>query len=151
MDEVDLEIARLEALEDEREAAWELLSEAIDRGVLADSYAGLWLSDDGETLVIAVTGDTGSATDCLRAISPSAPIAVVTRQHPMAELEALERSLHSALEAEGLPWSTFGIAVQDNMVDVEVPDLGHPAAERLRNRFAGQPLRWTQGDPPQAC
>jgi hypothetical protein len=135
MDDVERKLARIEVETDRREEAWSRIRAAVERGVLGETYAGLWIAKDGQCLVVAVTNRPEPAATTLRDIAPEAPLRVVWRRHPLAMLEALADELIEMGDRLGAPWAYVGVCQPSNVVQAALTNLDHPASRALQKHF----------------
>jgi hypothetical protein len=144
MDDVERKLARIEVEKNRREAAWSRIRAAVERGVLGETYAGLWIAEDGQCLVVAVTNQPEHAAATLRDIAPEAPLHVVWRAHPLAMLEALADNLIEMGDRLGAPWAYVGVCQPSNVVRAALTDLDHLASRALQEHFHDDPVRWVE-------
>jgi len=144
MDDVEREPARIEVEMNRREESWHRIRAAAERGVLGETYAGLWIAEYGQRLVVAVTNQPEHAAATLRDIAPEAPLRVVWRRHPLAMLEALADKLIELGDRLGAPWAYVGVCQPSNVVQAALTDLDHPASRALQQHFHDDPVRWVE-------
>jgi hypothetical protein len=144
MDELERRIARIEVEKHRREEAWSRIRAAVECGVLGEAYAGLWIAQDGQCLVVAVTNQAEHAAATLRNIAPEAPLRVVWRRHPLAMLEALADNVIEMGDRLGAPWAYVGVRQPSNVVQAALTDMDHPASRALQKHFHDDPVRWVK-------
>jgi len=144
LDDVRRRLAWIDAETNRREEAWSRIRAAVEHGVLGETYAGLWIAENGQCLVVAVTNQPEHAAATLRDIALEAPLRVVWRRHPLAMLEALADKLIEMGDRLGAPWAYVGVCEPSNVVQAALTDLDHPASRALQDHFHDDPVRWVE-------
>ena len=145
MDDLDREIARIEAAERRNERAWRRVDAEIAGGPLSRTFAGSWLRGDQESLVVAFTTEVEAAAAQLRAAVPDAPLEVVQRPRTLRALEELEAEVVEAASRLAQEISYTGIDLDDSVVEAMLEDLENAATQSLQRQFDGRPVRWSEG------
>src|SRR4051812_24610946 len=125
------------------------LNEAV-RDLPDDVYAGTWL-DEKERLVVAVTRGAEELARSFEAQVPPDSFRVVTVPRSFAELERLVESIMREADREQVLFAVIAVRSEQNRVEAELLDLDAPASRRLRERFADQPVDWSEGPRPEAA
>lgn len=142
-EDVEREVAALERHERERDTGQRAIVAAARRR-FANRLGGIWLEDDQETVVIAVTGDLDQVADELRTIAP-VNFRVVSARWTLAELEALCEEVSTVADELHAPLASAGVMEAENQVEVMLSDLQAPSSLALRQRFRDKPVVWIEG------
>ena len=142
-EEVGREIAALERHERERDEGQRAIRAAACRH-FGDRLAGIWVQDDQETVVVAVTGDRDHVAAELRTVAP-VNLRVVVARHTLVELEALCGEVLAAADELDAPLAAIAVMEVENTVEVMLEDLRAPSSLALRERFQDQPIVWVEG------